>query len=99
MNVLSRPTLEIFWTKHADSRIPLEFWYNDVKKANWKTPQEIKKQFSSTSFLSNNRVVFDIKGNAYRIICSVSYSRQALYIKFIGTHAEYDKIDANKVTS
>ncbi len=72
-------------------------WVDEVKKAQWKTPQDIKDKYRSADFLSNNRVVFNIKGNDYRLIVAVAYRFQAVYIKFVGTHAEYDKIDANTV--
>ena len=70
---------------------------DEVKKAQWKTPQDIKDKYRSADFLSNNRVVFNIKGNDYRLIVAVAYRFQAVYIRSVGTHAEYDKIDADTV--
>lgn len=76
---------------------PLKAWVDEVKNAQWKTPQDIKDKYRSADFLSNNRVVFNIKGNDYRLIVAVAYRFQAVYIKFVGTHTEYDKIDADTV--
>ena len=97
MNVISRRTLIEFYEKHADSKTPLEVWYADAKRAEWKTPADIKQYDRSASFVGDNRVIFNIKGNDYRLIVHVVYRRGALFIKFIGTHGEYDKIDAEKV--
>lgn len=97
MRVISKPTLEAFWTTHSDSRQPLLAWYDEAVAARWNTPQDIKDQYASASFVGNNRVVFNIKGNHYRLIVAIAYRFQAVYIKFIGTHAEYDKIDAATV--
>ena len=73
-------------------------WYQEVSKADWNGPQDIKNEYRAVDFLEQNRAVFDIKGNTYRIICSVAYSQKAVFIKFVSTHAQYSKIDANKVT-
>ena len=72
-------------------------WADEVKKASWKQPAEIKEQYRSASILKNRRVVFNIKGNDYRLVASVAYHFQAVYVKFIGTHKEYDGIDAETV--
>ena len=98
MNVVAKKTLTDFWIKHADAKGPMSSWYQEVSKADWNGPQDIKNEYRAVDFLEQNRVVFDIKGNTYRIICSVAYSQKAVFIKFVGTHAEYSKIDANKVT-
>lgn len=98
MNVIAKKTLTNFWTKHADAKGPMSAWYQEVSKADWNGPHDIKNKYCSVDFLEQNSVVFDIKGNTYRIICSVAYSQKAVFIKFAGTHAEYSRIDANKVT-
>ncbi|MEW6483754.1 MULTISPECIES: type II toxin-antitoxin system HigB family toxin [Tatumella] len=98
MNVVAKRILADFWTTHADAKGPVSAWYQEVSKAHWHSPQDIKRQYRSVDFLEHNRVVFDIKGNTYRIIGSVAYAQQAVFIKFVGTHAEYSKIDAKKVT-
>lgn len=94
MRVFNRATVKDFGEAHADARDPLQTWFVDVTKATWNGPEDIKARYSSASFIDNNRVVFNIKGNEYRIVVAVKYQFFAVYICFIGTHAEYDKIDA-----
>jgi len=97
MRVIAKGQLVRYWEKHPDAEQPLKAWHDEAIKTTWKTPQDIKNQYSSASILARNRVVFNIKGNRYRLIVAVAYQFGALYIKFIGTHAEYDKINAIKV--
>ena len=97
MRVIARSTLEAFWAAHAETKQPLLAWYDEATAARWATPQDIKNTYASASFVGSNRVVFNIKGGNYRLIAAVAYNYQAVYIKFIGTHAEYDKIDAATV--
>ena len=97
MRVIAKRTLKQFWEsspQYSDAQAPLEAWHAEALKANWKTPQEIKAQFRSASVLKNNRVVFNIAGNKYRLIVSIDYIRQAFFVKFVGTHEQYDLIDA-----
>jgi mRNA interferase HigB len=94
MRIISRKTLKEFWSQHPDARQPLQAWYEDAKHAAWRSPADIKNNYRNASFLANNRVVFNIKGNDYRLIVSVQYAHGILYIRFIGTHREYDRIDA-----
>ncbi len=86
-----------FWQKHPDVEQPLKTWYGVVKRAKWQNPSEIKHIFNTADFLQNDRVCFNIKGNNYRLIVKVIYDLKRVYIRFIGTHADYDKIDANKI--
>lgn len=86
-----------FWEKHADCKQQLLAWFQETDNKKWKSPKEIKKEYPSASFLEDNRVVFNIKGNKYRLIVKVNYDYQIVWIRFIGTHAEYDKIDATKI--
>jgi mRNA interferase HigB len=97
MRIISRRVLRSFWEKHPDSRLALETWYHDVNRADWNTTSDIKATYQSTSFLANNRVVFNIKGNRYRLVIVVLYQHGIVYIRFVGTHAEYDKIDATTI--
>jgi len=97
MRIISKQTLVRYWEKHPDCEQPLRAWHDEVSKANWQTPQDIKRQFVSASFVANNRVVFNIKGNQHRLIVAVAYSQGAAYVKFVGTHSEYDKIIAATV--
>ena len=91
MHVISRQQIYDFIEKHADARDPLLSWYHETCNATWSTPHEIKARYSSASFLGNNVVVFNIKGNTYRLVTKVAYQTQYLTIVWIGTHAEYDK--------
>lgn len=97
MRVIARRTLREFWTDHADSEQPLKAWYREVSKANWKNINELKVDFPSASILKDNRIVFNIKGNTYRLIVKMNFDYQMCWIRFIGTHAEYDKINGNEV--
>lgn len=97
MRIVSKSTLRDFWIKHPEAKGPLEAWIAEVEPSKWQTPHDIKVRFSSASTLGDRRVVFDIKGNDYRLIVAVAYRFGAVYIKFIGTHAEYDKVDAETV--
>lgn len=97
MRVIAKRRLIDYWVKHADAEQPLKAWYDEVVQAQWQTPQDIKRQYASASFVANNRVVFNIKGNAHRLIIAVAYRFGAVYIKFIGTHQQYDKVDAATV--
>ncbi|EDZ5934083.1 type II toxin-antitoxin system HigB family toxin [Salmonella enterica] len=90
-------TLREFWAENPDTEQPLKAWVDEASKAAWKTPAEIKAQYRNASILKNRRVVFNIKGNDYRLIVSIAYQRGWMFIKFIGTHKEYDKIDAETI--
>jgi len=97
MRIISRKKIREFWEKHPDARQCLQAWYTDVKQADWKTPTDIKNIYNNVSFVANNRVVFNIKGNKYRLVVAVQYKYRIVYIRFIGTHREYDKIDAASI--
>ena len=97
VRVISKATLSHFWARHPDARLPLQTWHADTLRALWKSPQDIRLRYASASFVGNNRVVFNIKGNDYRLVVAVAYRYAAVYLKFVGTHAEYDAIDAATV--
>jgi mRNA interferase HigB len=97
MRVISRKILRQFWERHPEARQTLQAWYLDVKHANWNKPSDIKNVYRNASFLSNNRVVFNIKGNTYRVIVVVLYKHRQVYIRFVGTHKEYDRINAETI--
>ena len=86
-----------FWLKHSDSEQQLKSWYKEVSVGEWKSLNELKVDYPSASILENGRVVFNIKGNNYRLIVRINFPYQMVWIRFIGTHAEYDKIDATKI--
>ena len=94
MRVISRRLLRDFWEKHPDATIPLRTWFHDVERAEWTVPSDIKEVYRNASFITNNRVVFNVKGNRYRLIVVVVYQHGVVYIRFVGTHEEYDRIDA-----
>jgi mRNA interferase HigB len=96
-NIVTRATLHAFWELHKDCEQHLKTWYEDAKAANWASPTDVKAQFPTASILKDGRVVFNIKGNAYRLVVWINYRRQWIYVRFIGTHSDYDKIDANTI--
>ena len=97
MRVIARKTLRDFWQSHADAAQPLKAWFAEASAANWKSFQDIKKSYRSADVLPGNRVVFDIKGNRYRLVVKIHYNTGIVFIRFIGTHAEYDRIKAATV--
>lgn len=93
MRIVTYKRIQEFATKHADSETPLNVWYHTVSAKSWKSLNDIKQTFNSVDYVGNNRYVFNIKGNDYRLIVIISFNAQKVYIRFIGTHAEYDKIN------
>jgi mRNA interferase HigB len=99
MQVIARRTLRLFWERHPRAEAPLRVWFAVASKAVWHSPAEVKRQFgTAVDFVSDNRVVFDIGGNKYRLIAHVSYEFGRMLVKFVGTHAEYDRIDPENVS-
>ena len=97
MRVIAKRTLREFWELYPDSKQQLMAWYREATKAKWNNPNEIKAQYASASVLKNSRVVFNICGNKYRIIVEINFRRKWVFIRFVGTHKDYDKIDANNI--
>ena len=97
MRIIAKKILREFWEIHPDCEQQLKSWFQETSRSEWAKPNDIKKEYPSASFLAENRVVFNIKGNNYRLIAKLNYYHQRLWIRFIGTHAEYDKINANKI--
>lgn len=100
MHVISRGTLRTFWESspaYADAQSPMVEWYRHMEKAAYRTPQELKAELRTASILKGSRVVFNIAGNKYRIILAIDYQRQLAKVRFVGTHAQYDQIDAETV--
>lgn len=97
MNIYNRGTLVAFYTNHPDCKNTLEKWYHDVLTKHWKKPNDITRDYSKARTIKNDRVVFDINGNDYRLIAELNYEKGWIFIKFIGTHAEYDKVDAETI--
>lgn len=99
MRVIAKSTLINFWSKpeYKDSESALNSWHDEAIKARWKTPQDIKSQYGNASICANNRVVFNIAGNKYRLVVEMQYRASIVWVKFIGTHIQYDKINAENV--
>ena len=97
MHIISRRTLREFWEAHADAEDPLLAWFHEVKAAEWRGPDDVKRRYASADILPDNRVVFNIKGNEYRLIVRVNYASGTVFIRFVGTHAQYDRIAAATV--
>lgn len=97
MRIVSRKKIADYYLIHAGSKTALEEWYRKVSKAEWKNLNELKQHYLSADYVGNNRVVFNIKGNDYRLIAIVIYVSQKVYVRWIGTHAEYDKVDAKNI--
>jgi mRNA interferase HigB len=99
MQIIAKSTLRAFWERHPQARVPLGVWHAVVSRADWSGPADVKRMFgANVDFVSDNRVIFDIAGNKYRLIVHISYPYKRLLVKFVGTHAEYDKIDPETVS-
>jgi mRNA interferase HigB len=97
MKIISIGVLRDYWIKRPGSQQPLQAWVNEVRHAAWTQPADIKTKFKNASILKNRRVVFNIKGNDHRLVVAIAYRHQQVFIKFVGTHEEYDAIDAETV--
>ena len=97
MRVISRKTLKDFWAKHADAGPALRAWFHEARSARWKSFTAIKARYRSADALPGNRVVFNLKGNTNRLIVHIHYNTGIVFIRFVGTHAAYDKIDATTI--
>lgn len=91
MRIVGLPVLEAFKAKHADARGLLDAWQLEVERAEWRSPQDIKRRYRSADFLQGNRVIFNVKGNSYRLVVLVRYQSGLVVVEWVGTHAEYDK--------
>ncbi len=97
MRVIALKTLRRFWESHPNARQALQAWYQDAVHSTWKSPADIKSVYRNARILANNRVVFNVKGNQYRLVVAVQYQFGIVYIRFVGAHSEYDKIDASLI--
>lgn len=98
MRIIARKTLQAAWSKHRDAEQPLKAWYKEAEAASWARPADVRRQYPAASIVGNERIVF-IKGNHYRLVVAVNYAAGIVFIKFFGSHAEYDKIDVKDVQS
>ena len=97
MRIIAKRALREFWELHPDAEQPLLAWYREVEQEDWDTPAKVKEKYRSVSIVGGNRAVFNIKGNAYRLVVRINYPFRIVYIRFVGTHAEYDRIDVEEV--
>jgi mRNA interferase HigB len=97
VSVIAVATLKAFWQRHPAAEQPLKAWFEEASKAAWTQPSDIKVQYRSASILKNRRMMFNIKGNEYRLVVAIAYRLQIVYVKFIGTHQQYDAIDAHTI--
>ncbi|MCL4868988.1 MAG: type II toxin-antitoxin system HigB family toxin [Anaerolineae bacterium] len=97
MRIIAQRTLKEFWQIYPDAEQPLRAWYEKTRRVIWKTPGDVKGDYRHASFLANNRVVFNIKGNHYRLVVALDYAYSVVYIRFVGTHRAYDDVDATTI--
>jgi len=97
VRIIALKSLRDFWLKHSDAEQPIKAWYTEAKKADWRKPADITKFYRTASILKNNRVVFNIKGNDYRLVTAINYDFKIVYIRFVGTHKGYNKINAEEI--
>ena len=97
MRIIAKKTLREFWRRCPDAEQALLSWYREVEAEDWDTPARIKAKYRSASIIGDNRVVFNIKGNRYRLVVKINYPYRVVYVRFVGTHAEYDAVDAEEV--
>ncbi len=97
MRIVAITTLQAFWEKHPDAKAPLQAWYALASRAGWKSPTDIKAAYRNASFIANERVVFNIKGNDYRLVVLVLYRQGLMFIRFVGSQSLYNKIDVSTI--
>lgn len=97
MRIISRSTLREFWERHADAKDSLLAWYREVLKADWDAPAKIQERYPTASFLGDGRVVFNIKGNSYRLVVKINFPGRIVYVRYVGTHADYDRVNVREV--
>lgn len=97
MRIIAKRTLREFWKRHPNAEEPLLAWYREVEQEDWDTPAKVKAKYRSASLVGDSRVVFNIKGNDYRLVVKINYAYRVVYVRFVGTHAEYDAVDVEEV--
>jgi len=97
MHLITRQKLQQFWEAHPDAKGSLQSWAKEVEHAEWRTPGDVKARYGTADPIGDNRVVFNIKGNIYRLVIKFHYNTQIAFVRFVGTHEEYNKIDAEKI--
>jgi len=97
MRIIAKRTLRAFWALYPDAEEPLLAWYREVEKEDWSTPQQLKEKYRNASIVKGSRAVFNIKGNDYRLVVKINYPYRVVYVRFVGSHAEYDNINVEEV--
>jgi mRNA interferase HigB len=97
VRIIARKTLRDFWARHPDAEQPLKAWYREARLADWKGPDGIKQRYRTASFVKPDRAIFNIGGNKYRLVVAVNYVYKVVYIRFVGTHAQYDRINVSEI--
>jgi mRNA interferase HigB len=97
MRIIAKRTLREFWERHPKAEEPLLAWYREVEQEDWNTPAKVKVKYRNASMVGGNRVVFNIRGNDYRLLVSINYTYRTVYVRFVGTHAEYDAVNVEEV--
>jgi len=97
MRIIAKRTLREFWSEYRDAEEPLLAWYREVEQEDWDTPAKVKEKYRNASIVGGNRVVFNIKGNDYRLVVKINYPYRVVYVRFVGTHAEYDRIEVEEI--
>lgn len=97
MRIIARKTLKDFWADYPDAEEPLKSWFKVTSEADWKSPQDVKKLYRNATILKDGRAVFNIAGNKYRLVVWINYAYRVVYIRFVGTHEQYDKTDVQKI--
>lgn len=95
--IFSKGTLREYWKTHPETEQYLKTWFDTAMNSDWKMPNDVKQTFATASILKDNRIVFNIKGNSYRLIVKFNFQKQWIFIRFVGTHKEYDEVDANTI--
>ena len=97
VRIIARRTPREFWERHSDAEQPLRAWYHDTRNADWRTPADVKRVYANASVVCENRVVFNIGGNKYRLVAAINYAFRICYVRFVGTHHAYDRVDVKTV--
>lgn len=97
MRIIARRTLREFWERHADAEHPLRAWYHDARRADWRRPADVKRAYANVSVVGENRLVFNIGGNKYRLVVAINYAFRICYVRFVGTHNAYDRVDVDTI--
>jgi mRNA interferase HigB len=97
VRIIAKSTLRAFWKAYPDAEEPLLAWYREVEKEDWSEPSQMKGKYRNASVVKGNRVVFNIKGNDYRLVVRINYPYRIVYVRFVGTHVQYDQIDVKEV--